>query len=329
MDPEGNIVVVENDGWQRYHWHWADRRILDMLIGGPGLARRYLATFRLYTEGEWTGVYPAYSGAVIDFDRSRLLFFGDDLMAELPHRRAMLEVLPAVWAGFEVGWAYGGMPEIAGYVGVDLVPAVRDRAAPLALARGRHWPCQLVSVVAGDGSPRIWPLTPYSNPASRGPALVDSLPGRGSRKVVLRAFPSGGVHVDIPRKALGVWTTGESTAAFVGLPQLWRGWTVVNWGDRYEEQVARCEQALRVPAFDIDAAIKDARDLICERLFHCRWDGPAAEALSLAEALSQAAPGFPVSKREVLDGLTRADDDEWAHFVQACDRLRSTSARSA
>ncbi|MDZ4236444.1 MAG: hypothetical protein U1C73_22425 [Dietzia sp.] len=113
MDPEGNVIVVENGDWQRYYWHWADRRILDMLIGGPELARRHVATFHRCAEGEWAGVYPPYSGAVIDFDRSRLLFFGDDLMAEMPHRRAMLKILPGVWAGFEVGWAYGGMSEIA------------------------------------------------------------------------------------------------------------------------------------------------------------------------------------------------------------------------
>ena len=329
MDPEGNIVVIENGDWQRYYWHWADRRILDMLIGGPGLARRHLATFHRCSEGEWTGVYPAYSGAVIDFDRSRLLFFGDDLMAEIPHRRAMLKVLPDVWTGFEVGWAYGGMLEIAGYVGVDLAPQGRDRDSGLAVSRGRHWPCQLVSVVAGDGSPRIWPLTPYSHPAARGPALIDSLPGRGSKKVVLRAFPLGGVHVDVSRKALGVWTTGEPTAAFDGLPQLWSGWAVDNWDDRYEEQVARCEDALRVPALDIDAAIRDMRELVRQRLFHCRWDGPAAEALSLAEALSRAAPGFTVSTDAVLAGLTRPNDDEWVRFVQACDAVRSTYARSA
>lgn len=329
MDPEGNVVVVEKGGWQRYYWHWADRRMLDMLIGGPESTRRYLATFQRCTGGEWAGVYPSYSGAVIDFDRSRLLFFGDELMDEIPHRRAMLEVLPEVWTGFEVGWAYAGMPEIAGYVGVDLAPQVWDRAAPLALSRDRQSPCQLVSVVAGGGSPRIWPLTPYSHPASRGPALIDSLPGRGSKKVVLRAFPSGGVHVDVPRKAVGVWTTGEPTAAFDGLAQLWSGWAVDNWDDRYEEQVTRCEDALRVPALDIDAAIHDVRAQIRERLFHCRWDGPAAEALALAEALSRAAPGFTVSADAVLDGLTRPNEDEWVRFVQVCDRLRSTYTRSA
>ncbi len=199
---------------------------------------------------------------------------------------------------------------------------------------GRHWPCQLVSVVAGDGSPRIWPLTPpYSLPASRGPALIDSLPGgRGSKKKWSCArSPPAACTWTSPRKALGVWTTGEPTAALDGLPQLWSGWAVEkNWDDRYEEQVARCEAALRVPALDIDASIRDARELIRERIFHCRWDGPAAEALSLAEALSRAAPpGFTVSADAVLDGLTRPTDDEWVRFVQACDRLRSSYARSA
>ena len=330
MDSWGNIVVVENGESQRYYWDWAGCRMLDMLVGGPGLVRRHIATLQRCDGAKSTGMYLSCGGgAVIDFDRSRLLFFGDELMSEMPHRRALLEVLPEVWTGYRVGWAYGGMSEIARYVGVDLLPAEREFVGMLAVARDRHWPCQPVSVVTSDGTPRIWRLTPYSNPASSGPALIDWLPGRGSKRVVLRTVPTSGVHIDIPRKALGVWTIGESGGAFDGLPELWSGWMVENWNDRYEEHVTRCEGALSVPRVDLAAGIRDARDRIRGRLFHCRWDGPAAEALSLAEALSRVAPGFAVPADAVLDGLIRPNDDEWDRFVRACDRVRSSYARSA
>ena len=247
----------------------------------------------------------------------------------MPLRRALLDVLTDVWDRVQVGWAYDGMVELAGYVGEELPPVRHEWATPLTVARDRNYRCQLVSVVGSDGTLRMWPLTPYSHPASLGPQLVDSLPGRGVKKVALRTIPAGGVHVDLLRKLVGVWSAGETPEAFDGLAQVWSGWTVDRWEDCYEEQVARCGGAMRVPALNLKAGIGSALELIRERLFHCRWDGPAAEALSLAEALSRAAPGFAVSPGAVLNGLIGPNEDEWGRFVGACESLRLVYTQTA
>jgi hypothetical protein len=157
---------------------------------------------------------------------------------------------------------------------------------------------------------------------------MDALPGRGVKKAVLRAFPAGGVHVDVPRKVVGIWRAAETSEVVDELAQAWNGWSVDWWDDRYEEQVAHCGGALRVPALDLKAGIGSALERIRGRL-HCRWDGPNAEALALAAALSRVAPGFEVSTEAVFEGVMRPNEREWSGFVDACERLRLIYTKSA
>jgi len=319
MNPLGNIIVVEGGGFQSYSWHWGGQYILDMLIGGPDLARRHISTFERCTEADWDSPLPFYGGAVIDFDRKRLLFFGDDLMAEVADRRAVLTVLTDVWAGYQVGWAYDAMVELAGYVGGESPPETEDRDLHLRLTRDRYSSCELVSVAGTDGTTKIWPLIPYRAAAWCGPALLDSLPGRGAKKVVLRTIPACGVHVDLPRKTVGVWRTGVTSWSLGGLPQLWRGWRIDFWEDRYEEHVARCGGALRVPVVDFAAGIDNVRTQLRRRVLDVHSDGPVGDAFGLAQALSRAAPGFVASADAVLGWVIRPNEEEWARFVSACD----------
>jgi len=39
------------------------------------------------------------------------------VMMEMNERRALMTVLPTVWPGYEICWAYDGTAELAGYVG--------------------------------------------------------------------------------------------------------------------------------------------------------------------------------------------------------------------
>jgi hypothetical protein len=37
-----NLVLVDRDGWQLRYSHWAGCRMLDALIAGPEMAKRYI-----------------------------------------------------------------------------------------------------------------------------------------------------------------------------------------------------------------------------------------------------------------------------------------------
>jgi hypothetical protein len=100
--------------------------MLDALACGQDLALRYIQSQRQCELSEWTDPLWADGGAVVDVDRRRLLFFGDELMCEMPQRRASMSASPLAWSDYSIGWAYGGTDELAAYVGADRYQAEVD-----------------------------------------------------------------------------------------------------------------------------------------------------------------------------------------------------------
>jgi hypothetical protein len=88
--------------------HWAGCRILDALIGGPELALQYVQSLRPCAKDQWVDPLWADGGTVVDLDRRRVLFFGDELMVEMAERRALMSVLAQVWPDYAICWAYDG-----------------------------------------------------------------------------------------------------------------------------------------------------------------------------------------------------------------------------
>lgn len=326
MGNRANFVIVENGDWQLYYAHWAGCRMLDALIGGPELALRYARSLRPCRQFEWIDPIWADGGALIDLDRCRLLFFGDELMVEMAERRAMLAVLPALWPGYSVGWAYDGPAELAAYVGADLDPAPWDRSPQLRLSRKRNALCHLVSVVDESGSLRLWPLWWHLSKSWHGPALVDKLPGPGQTRIRLHIIPEGVVHVDVVRKTVGEWHTADNMGICAELPRLWPGWRTESWGDRFEEQAHRCGRAVRLPELDLATGAASAQEWIRRRVYQRFADSPAGAIVKLAALLDPLAPGLTVSSDAVAGGRVRPTTKEWGRFVTACDGLTESQA---
>lgn len=329
MGNRANYVIVKDQDWQLYYAHWAGCRLLDALIGGPELALRYAQSLRPCAKDEWTDPLWADGGAVVDLDRRRLMFFGDELMVSIAERRAMMAVLAAVWRDYVVGWAYDGTAELAGYVGAELRSDTSDTQPPLELAQNRNTLCHLVSVVDGTGKVRIWPLRWDVSPAWHGPALMDKLPGRGVRRLTLSIIPWGGVHIDLCRKTLGAWQTADFMGIFQALPDLWRGWQTECWEDRFEEQALHCKGALRLPELNLAAAADAAEAWIRRRVFQSFADSPAGQIVKIAGWLAPIEPGLVVSDDALTNGRVRPSAAEWSRFVAACDVLRTDRAESA
>ena len=329
MGNRANFVVVKDQDWQLYYSHWAGCRMLDALIAGPKFALRYTQSLRRCAKDEWVDPLWADGGAVVDLDRRRLLFFGDELMVEMPERRALMSVLAAVWPDYTICWAYDGTTELAGYVRVELPPYKWDKRPTLRLAHDRNALCHLVSVVDATRQVRMWPLWWHLSQAWHGPALLDKLPGRGVGRLTLSKIPEGGVHIDLPRKAVGAWQTADTMGIFQALPEVWSGWQTECWDDRFEEQASRCNGALRIPELDISAGLDSAQAWIGERVFQSRADSPAGQIVKLADLLAPLGPGLVVSDDAVADFALRPREAEWARFVAACNLLRADRAESA
>jgi hypothetical protein len=328
MGNRANIVVVENHDWQLYYSHWAGCRMLDALIGGPDSALRYVRSLRHCAKTKWTDPLWADGGALIDLDRRRLLYFGEELMVEMPIRRTLMAVLAELWPGFDVGWAYDGTVELAGYVGATLREPHWSKKPPVQLTRDRNSMCHLVSVVDSTGDVRMWPLRWDVSQAWRGPELLDVLPGRGVKKLGLNMIPEGGVHIDVNAKTVGAWHTADGMGIFQELPDLWGGWQTECWEDRFEEQVARCQGSLRLPPLDLVEGIKVAQEYLRPRVFQSFADSPAGHMVALEQLLAPTGPGLVVSEDAVQDP-TLPKHLEWARFVQACDGLRGDLPKTA
>jgi hypothetical protein len=324
-----NFVIVTGQDWQLYYSHWAGCRMLDALIAGPEFALRYAESLRLCAKDQWVDPLWADGGAVVDLDRRRLLFFGDELMVEMPERRAMMSVLAAAWRDYAIGWAYDGTAELAGYVGAELPPHSWDKRPKLRLSRNRNTLCHLVSVVDTDGGLRLWPLWWHLSQAWHGPALVNRLPGLGVRRLTLGKIPEGGVHIDVPRKTVGAWQTADTMGIFQALPHLWCGWQTACWEDHFEEQVIRCKGTLQVPALDLVAGIDNAQRWIHDRVFQSFSASPARQILNIAGLLEPLRPSLVVSDDAVADSAVRPRKAEWARFVEACNLVRELHAESA
>ncbi len=329
MGNRANFVIVNDQDWQLYYSHWAGCRMLDALIGGPQFALRYARSLRQCAKDQWVDPVWAGGGAVVDLDRRRLLFFGDELMVEMRERRALMSVLAAVWPEYAICWAYDGTTELAGYVGAELPPHTWDNRPRLRLARDRNALCHLVSVVDATGQVRMWPLWWHLSKAWHGPALLDKLPGRGVRSLTLGKIPDGGVHIDVPRKTLGAWQTADTVGIFNALPDLWSGWQTECWEDRFEEQAIRCKGALRIPELDLIAGVDSAQAWIRNRVFQSFADSPTGQILKLAKLLAPVGPGLVVTDDAVADCAIRPREAEWAQFVDACNLLRTVHAASA
>lgn len=329
MGNRANYVIVKDQDWQLYYSHWAGCRLLDALIGGPELALRYAQSLRRCAKDEWTDPLWADGGAVVDLDRRRLLFFGDELMVGMTERRAMMTVLAAVWPDYAVGWAYDGTAELAAYVGAELRIDTSGNQPPLELAGNRNALCHLVSIVDDTDKVRMWPLRWDVSPSWHGPALIDKLPGRGVRSLTLGMIPLGGVHIDVPRKTLGAWQTADTMGIFEALPDLWSGWRAECWEDRFEEQALRCKGSLRLPELDLAAGVDRAQAWIRRRAFQCFADSPAGQIAKIATWLAPIEPGLVVSDDALTNGGVRPTAAEWTRFVAACDVLRTDHAESA
>lgn len=329
MGNRANLVIVEDGDWDLYYAHWAGCRMLDALAFGADHALRYIRAHRLCPKDEWTDPLWVDGGALVDVDRRRLLFFGDELMTSMSERRAMFEVLARTWPDYAVEWAYGGTDDLSAYVGAERHWHLGRDGQPAKLARGRAGLCQVVSVVGADRLVRLWPLWWGYSVGWQGPSLLHSLPGKGVSRMRRDMVPESGVHIDVPKQQVGAWVTTEARGLGDLLPGRWSGWQAEFWDDRYEEQVRRCEGALRVPEIDLAAGATESLNWLRKRVFQSFEDSPAGAIAGLVTMFDPSGPVLEPGMNDVINSPLQPDRASWNRFEAACRQVRELYTRSA
>lgn len=322
MGSRANFVLVDEQGWRLYYSHWGGDRICGTLIAGPAAATRFIAAQRpcLDRERDWLDDVWSEGGAVVDHQARRLVFYGGDLLYEIPAKRALSRILELTWPGWEIRWAYDGVGDLAAAVGVDrsVVRKVdeEERQMPRHLETDLSWECHLLTVCDADGELTIYPLTRDCHTAWQGPALLERLPERGLRGLELSRLPYSGLHVDVRTRTAETWLTYTSTGLVPALPELWPGWRVRFCEDRYEEQAARCGDAVTFPALDLKDALQKLVEAVGRGLGH----DPVAAML---EVVQQHAGGREVELNPLFTAHQQVDPTakEWAEVLRLAAEL--------
>jgi hypothetical protein len=301
--------------------------MLDALIAGPDMAERYILAQEV---GKfWTDELWADGGLVLDLAERRLLFFGEELMTTMNERRAMFEVLAITWPGYSISWTYDATAEIAAYVDASFPMRDKPSRPELKLADDTAHMHHLVTVVGDDGALRAWPLWWGSSAAWHGPQLLSMLPGPGQHALELGMLPESGIHVDVADKTLGLWLTNPVPGLFRWLAQLWPGWRIEQWDDRYEEHLLRCGPSITAPELDITSGVIEAESWLRQRVFQSLADSPAGRVRSLAAQFGALEPGPAVNSATVAQTAERPTAPEWARFERACAQVRAGRRRRA
>lgn len=329
MGNRANMVVVENGDWTLYDAHWVGDRTLDVVAFGSEYAVRFIRAHDV-AEAGWADPASAVGGVLVDLDRRRMLFFGEELAVTMDERRAILSVLPHTWPGYEVGWAYGGTDELVDYVGDERYWERGRSGVRLHRVYNQSDLCHVLSVVHPEHGLRLMPLTWGYSAAWRGSELASSLPYKGATKMRRTMIPESGVHIDVGRRVVGVWATSEARGLFDLMPELWPGWWTECWDDRYEEQVARCGGALRVPALDPVGGLAAVRHWLHQRVFGACEDKPRGAGDSWNKTRDPHAPERDWYDSDyVVDSPFRPTRDDWNRFADACRTQRLLYTKSA
>jgi hypothetical protein len=250
-----NVVIIEPDrSWTLRGHSWAAEYLDVDLLNEP---EAVVANLRQYEERDWwyDEIF-AEGGVVVDVGTRELVCFGGyELVRTIPMHRRYLEVLGAVWAGWQVRWAWRRQAGILGAVGLADHPAGRERL-PLEWAdKGNvadSWPDLYDHVLsvrdpAGNLRLHLARRRAVRDVLVAGPAIAGTTgAGRATLALPDPGTWGDGAHIDLGTRSLTYWTR-DGLVPPPDLDSTWPGWQLRFDQDRYENQVAECGGALVMP----------------------------------------------------------------------------------
>ncbi|GAA2970693.1 hypothetical protein [Actinokineospora diospyrosa] len=246
MGERAHYATVDDDGWRLRYSHWGARTLDTDILAGPTAALRFVHAQQ--PDDHWLDDTWCEAAVLIDTTRRVLLFFSIHL-ADVAHREALLAVLAVTWRGWEVHWAYDGIADLAAHVGLDRSTVRTTRVPDEVPGVPADQADTLVTLHTPEG-PRaytVWDEGPTV--AALGPSLLRRLPESGRIHQCDTLVPAG-LHIDVPSREVGLWTSRTIHYTAEELASLWPGWTFTFWADRHREQATRCQALFPLPEPD-------------------------------------------------------------------------------
>lgn len=255
MGQRANLIVKRGRQWRLFYDHWCANRLDVELFWGPEPARRFIEQLDAVDESRWLDEVWCEGAAMLDLDDRTLLFFGgEEIMGDVPLRRAHLSLMRDMWPGWRIRWAHEGIVTVGAHVGrppaaflCDSEPDPEERFRMESQKRGA---ARTLLTATRDGITAAWRVSGDEEALRLGPGALDVLdeapetdllPWRG-------AMPTGGVHVDFDTRTLGFWWAHPTPAIAARTAAAWPGWNITWFEDRYEAQIERSGLEIRLPA---------------------------------------------------------------------------------
>jgi len=260
MGQRANLVIVRNGDWQLYYDHWCANRLDVELFWGPELAADFIEQRDpLEDRNDWLDEVWCEGGAVLDEDHRVLVWFGgEDIMDDVPLRRAFLSLMEMQWPGWEINWATGGIIELGAYVNIPAEELLVDNKAEYGFQVLTDYPEDnrtlltlrqnkqtLAGRVSGDREALRMGFTEVTK--------LQSFPLQANL-VWTGDMPVGGLHIDIDDHALCYWLADRSAGIEERVQRSWQGWRTKCLRDQFEEQ-------LRIANIDITLPHRNLIDL--------------------------------------------------------------------
>jgi len=269
-----NLLVGRRGTWTLYYDHWCANRLDVELFWGLDLALTFIEQRDAKDSSYWLDEVWCEGAAAVDTDRHLLLFFGgEDILWDIPLRRAHLALMREAWPGWEVRWADEGIVTVGSYAGEprkrfldDHQPGPKARFSVLT-----EYPEDNTTLLTctTEGATTVRRVYGDEESLRLGPgqlAVLSELEGSDSLDWE-GEMPSGGCHIDLDRKSIAFWWAETTPAIEDRARSAWPGWQVTWLRDRYEDHVALSGLGIRLPErplADLQTERLDQLRLLCD-----------------------------------------------------------------
>lgn len=326
MGQRANLAIVQDGIWRLYYDHWCANRLDVEMFWGPELALAFIEQRPPKEQGALkTAPFPerpqprergwlldeatCAGAAVIDLDeRALLLFGGEDMMRNVPLRRAWLALMEENWPHWQIRWAHEGIVAMGDYLGVarEALLMGRDYDPDEAFRVATEFPEDNLTLVTTvrDGRARAWRICGDARALEQGPEGLEALDGvEGAASLVWDdETPIGGAHVDYDSWTVSFWWAGAAPAIEERVAASWPGWKIVWLRDEFEKHLLLAGLDIRLPAWS--PAALQAEALGRMRRGCRREGGPLGRALPSHLGGRDLTPGAEERREPV-------GDEEW------------------
>lgn len=318
MGQRANLVVVQNGGWCLYYDHWCANRLDVELFWSPEDALWFIEQCDPAEPSAWLDEIWCEGAALVDLDRRVLLFYGgEDLLWDIPLRRAHLALMRETWHGWEIRWADEGIVSVSAYLSLPretFLDAERSGRGPFEVLSEFPEDNLTLLTVAAEGATTARRVYGEAEMLEGGPgALGDVIDQEGVRALEWSGeMPTGGLHLDVDRHALAFWWAHVTPAIEDRVAAAWPGWTATWLRDRYEAQLELAGLDIRLPVRPL-AALQAERLAALRRSCHHEARNPSRELaarvgateINPATDAARGSVGDPAGKLKILDDLSR------------------------